>query len=473
MSKVTLSLSTLAATALLSSCAAFTPEYREPSIPVPVAFASKDETTAAQASPTDGWWEAFGDAALDQLIATALTRNGDLRAGIARLQAARARRGVAESGYLPAGSLGAGYERRELSQHDGGQGSDGFRTGFDAAWELDLFGRVSSAVRAADARVGLATADLDDLRLSLGAEVGRTYFEWRGAQRRLQALSAFHDDQVTIVEVTAARVENGMSGEDDLRRAQAQLATDRAALLAEKDREQRIRHTLAALIGEMPTGWHGPSEETLQPLALRRVAIGDPAAMLRHRPDVRAAERRLAAATAEIGVATADLFPQVRISGFLGYAAGSASDLGSSGTGNWLLAPSVSWGVFDLGRVRANIRAEKAEAAAALAAYEQTVLRALAEAESAFGGYGLAHARLAALIDQTAQSRRAAELARVRYEEGESDYLSTLDAARNLRIAEAALADGLVQQRLATIAVHKALGVMPAPAGTALAGRLR
>jgi outer membrane protein, multidrug efflux system len=445
----------------LSGCAAFAPEYREPAIALPTNFSSQAaELKNSAVSPT-AWWESFGDESLNALATTALRNNRDLRASIARLNAARARRGAAVQDYLPTGGPDISRSRRRLSDHEGGGRSDSYRVAFDSSWELDLFGRVASAVQAADARTGAAHASVEDLRLTVVAEVARIYFEWRGAQRRIMVLGAFHADQASIVDLMAIRVENDINSAEDLNRAQAQLASDRAALLAEQQTEQQLRHTLAVLVGEMPGTWQGPAYTELQPVEIRAVAIGDPAMLLRQRPDVRSAERRLAAATYDIGVATADLFPQIRVTGALGFVAGDAGDIGQSGSSSWLLAPSLAWGLFDLGRVKARIRVQESETEAALVEYEQVVLRAMADAENAFASYSWSHERLSALAKQSTHARQAAELARIRYEEGETDYLGALDAKRNARAAESELIDGMVQQRIATLAVHKALGVMP------------
>ena len=445
----------------LSACAAFAPEYRPPDPQVPATFAGSGEALPVAAPPHGAWWEAFGDEALNTLVREALDANRSLRAAIARLDAARERRGRAAQDYLPSGGPAGVYEKRRFADAEGGGRSEAYRAAFDARWELDLFGRVTSSVRAADARLGAAEASLDDMRLTIAAETARTYFEWRGSQQRGGILAAFIADQSTIVDLTAVRFENGAASPDDLSRARAQLAADHAALLAEQDRQRRLRHALAVLTGRNPGTWQGPDAQPLAPLSVQQLAIGDPASLIRRRPDVRQAERRLAASVADIGVATADLFPQVSIGGFIGYVAGGTGDLGTSSSVAWQAAPTISWGLLNLGRTRANIRAGKAESRAALADYEQAVLRALEDAENAFGSYGIAQQRLEALLEQARESRRAAEISRVRYEEGETDYLRALDAARGARAAETALVEGLVEQRVATLAVHKALGTMP------------
>jgi len=447
--------------ATLSACASLAPEYRRPEPQLPATFTGAGDALQSAPAQAGAWWQAFGDEALNALVLEALDANRSLRAAVARLEAARARRGRAAQDYLPSGGVTAARARRKFADAQGGGRSDTWSAAFDASWELDLFGRVSSSVRAADARLGAAEASLDDVRLTIAAEVARTYFEWRGSQQRGEILAAFITDQATVADLTAVRFENGAASPDDLGRARAQLAADRAALLAEQDRQRRLRHALAVLTGRNPGAWQGPPAPPLAAMTVQTLAIGDPAALIRRRPDIRQAERQLAASVADIGVATADLFPQVNIGGFVGYVAGNAGDLGSGASLAWQAAPTISWGLLKLGRVRANIRAGEAESRAALADYEQAVLRALEDAENAFGSYGIAQQRLKALLDQARESRLAAQISRVRYEEGETDYLRALDAARGARAAETALVEGLVEQRVATLAVHKALGAMP------------
>jgi NodT family efflux transporter outer membrane factor (OMF) lipoprotein len=442
----------------LAGCAAVTPKYVEPEPQAPVGFGARDSQLTKAPAEAGAWWAAFEDPVLDELIERASTANHDLRAAVARLAAARARYRQADLGHRPTGGLSAERNSGESSDFEQLGSIDSHRIGFDASWELDLFGRIESSIQAADARAGVAEATLVDLRITITAEVARTYFELRGAEARARLFEQYVADQEAIVELTASRLDNGASSEADLSRARAQLAADSAALLAEQDRAVRIEHALAVLIGQTPGQWRAPATPTLVALGMRPIAIGDPVSLLRRRPDVRVAERSLAAATADIGIATAALFPQVRISGFLGYAVGSASNLGEGGSGSWLATPAISWPLFDLSRIRADIRAREAEASAALAEYEQAVLAALRDAEDAFNGYATAQRRLTTLVEQAAQARLAAELAGVQYEEGEADYLSALDAARTARTAEASLLDGLVEQRLATVAVHKALG---------------
>lgn len=446
---------------LLSGCVSLTEPYRTPEMSLPDSFNAQGSKLQPLVAVESSWWENFGDAYLDQLVIEALVENRDLQAAIARVEASRARRGQSAQGYMPTGGPALTLSHRELASIEGQGQSNTYRSTFDATWEIDLFGRVRHAVDAADARLHAAEASLEDIQWSIAAEVSATYFEWRGAQQRIDILKEFIADQTKIVELTSARVDNGEGNPEDLSRARSQLASDKAALLSEIDRDHRLQIALAVLVGRIPGEWRAPSAPALAPLTVQSIGIADPRSLLRRRPDVRVAERRLAAATADIGVATADLFPQVSVGGFLGYIAGTGSDLVSPSSSAWVLTPRLSWGLFDLGRVRASIRASKAESRARLAEYEHAVLRALADAEGAFGSYAVAQQRLISLTEQTREATRAATITRARYEEGDIDYLVALDSARTARMAEMAFVEAVVTQRTATLAVHKALGSPP------------
>jgi multidrug efflux system outer membrane protein len=460
------SIATLAFTALvvaLQGCAVG-PPYTVPAADVPAEFSHSAEALRVTAVAPTAWWESFDDPVLSALIADAENANRDLEASAARLDAAGARAAAAARQRWPLGEASGGRSAGEQSVAEGDRKLDDYRLGVSAGWEIDFFGRLANIMRAADARRDAAAADLADLRLLVAGEVARTYFALRGAERRAELFAAFAVDQERVVELTAARVEEGGAADDDLARARAQLAADRSARVLEQERAVRLENALAVLVGQPAGAWR-VAPAPLAELRVKPIAIGNPAALIRRRPDVRAAERALAAATADVAAATAELWPQIRIDGALAHVAGSVGELDTGGSRSWLLAPSISWPLFDRARVRAGIRASEAEARAALAELEQAVLRALGEAESAFAGYGFAQQRLAELVDQAVHARRAAELARVRYDEGATDYLLALDAARVARLAEAALVDGLVTQRLATVEVHVTLGAMPANGG--------
>lgn len=441
----------------LAGCAALGGRYTAPVPEAPAAFATWSPELAPEPVDETRWWTRFGDPALSGLIEQALAENRDVREAVARVEAARALRREARQGFLPTGGAAVASEERKLA----GRRTETASAGLEIGWEVDLFGRVRSADRAAEAQLGGTEALLSQVRLVVTAEVARTWFALRGAEGRASLLERYRDDQEELVEIVQARFEEGMGDEADLARARTVLAEDEAALAFERHTVRVLRHALAVLVAQPPGVWAPPAAADLGPLTLEAIAVGDPAGLLQRRPDVRAAERALAAETAEIGIATAGLFPQVRLGGFLGFVAGGVGDLGSSGSESWLVAPSITWGLFDLGRVRAQIRRSKAEAEAALADYEQAVLRALEDTQNAFSSLAAAQETLGATDAQVRNARLAAERIEARYREGAGGYFELLDARRAAVRAEIARADSLAGHRVATVDVFRALGTGP------------
>lgn len=449
----------------LAACASVGGPYEPPVPKVPETFAAYGAPALAEEPEAETrWWMRFGDPALDGLVDRALTGNFDIREAVARVEAARAVRREVREGFLPAGGAVARHEEARLSEIQAFGGERRIATasaGLEVGWEIDLFGRVRSADRAAVARFGGAEALLAQARLAVAAEVVRTWFALRGTEERAARRESARDHQGALAEIVAVRVEEGLGDEADLARARAALAEDTALLAAERHAARVLTHALAVLVGETPGAWKPPAPAPVSAPAVEAIAVGDPAGLLRRRPDVWAAERALAAETAEIGIATADLFPQVRLGGFLGLVAGGFGDLGGSGSGSWFAGPSISWGLFDLGRTRARIRSSKADAEGALAAYEGAVLRALEDTQNALSALAAAQISLGATDDQAREARRAEELVEDRYLEGAAAYFELLDARRAAVSAEIARVDGLTGHRIATVDVFRALGQTP------------
>jgi gold/copper resistance efflux pump len=419
----------------LTSCASLTPPYTAPVADVPPSFAS---TLPPDAPATTEWWTRFEDPALTHLIHAALENNHDLRQAVTRVEAARAMRSEARQGYTPTG--GATLARRF------GDASSLTTKGLDVAWELDLFGRVRSINRAAEADLAVAEALQAQVRTVVAADVARTYFLLRAAESRALLLDRYRADQAELVTIIQTRVDEGVDDEADLARARTVLAEDMLAVSREQHAARVLRNALAVLIGATPGAWEPPAGHEPPP-SLEAIAIGDPGSLLQRRPDVRAAERALAAQTAEIGIVTADLFPRVQVSGL------------SIGSGSWSAGPSITWGIFDLGRVRARIRRERAQAEGALVAYEQTVLRALEDAENAFSAFATAGDALAATDLQLRSARTAEDLVKARYDEGVSSYFELLDARRAAVRAEVGRIDSEAASHTATVDVYRALGM--------------
>lgn len=465
-------LTTALAAIALSACAAG-PDYSAPET-APFGFQNAVEDEFVQKPFEAAWWEQFDDRALDSLVTRALAGDLDLRIAAARVREARALFRDARLDHAPAVTARGTYNRQDMplpqfgvSQID----TETFELGFDAAWEIDVFGHVRRTVQAARADAETAEALFRDAQVRVAAEVAREYFELRGAQWRLDVARRNLANQREVLRLTQIRLDLGVGYELDVASARARLAQTEATVPPLVAAERRAAHRLAVLLGLPP----GALDAELAPVpATPRVdalAIGAPDELLRRRPDVRAAERALAAETARVGIAAADLFPRMSLTGFFGFVSGSASSLGDSGTRGWNVVPRLDWAAFDLGSVRARLRAAEARADAQLAAYERTVLRALEETENAFVAYAQDQKRLDALVEQTAASRRAAELARIQYQEGALDFLRLLDAERTVLEAEDTVTQAETALNTDVVAIYKALGGGWQAAPDALAAR--
>ena len=433
--------------------------------PVDPRFANAAEPGFAETDPVERYWLGFQDPMLIGLVNDALAHNYDLAAAEANLRAARAARRLAGFDQYPTVTLQAGYTHNLDSQeqlpgidmHD--REFDVSQAGFDGLWELDLFGRVRRNVEAARGDVGAAAATLQDARVSVIAEVARDYFILRGLQDQLALTERNADNQFSSLKLTRNRLEAGRGNELDTSRAEAQYQTTLASIPSLQATIATTCYRLSVLTGRQPLTLSA-SLSTLAPMpALPPLnAIGTPEALLRRRPDVRVAERRLAAATARVGVAMGDLFPKVTLVGDIGYFAPTFGDFGQSEARSFSVGPSISWAAFDLGRVRARISSSKALTDAAFAAYQGAVLGALEDTEGALISYGRSQSRQESLRVAAAASDKAADLARKRFEGGLIDFLEVLDAERTALSAELLLSQSRTDAATSLIAVYKALG---------------
>jgi outer membrane protein, multidrug efflux system len=464
----------------LAACAVG-PNYVKPNTPVAPTFAGADADakTFSSADVQSQFWKQFGDATLDRLVDDALDANHDLRIALGRLIEARAARHQSLFDFGPTVTASGGYTKQQVPMAASPIGvpykAELYDVGFDATWELDLFGRVRRENEATQAQLQGAQASLRDAQVSVIAEVARTYFELRGEQNELAVAQRNVENQQETLRLTSARLNAGRGTELDTSRARAQLSTTLSDIAPVEAAISRSIHRLGVLTGRDPNALAAllsPSRD-LPPLP-QIAAVGDPAALLRRRADIRVAERQLAASTALVGVAVGDLFPKVTFTGNFGYQSDDTSSLGRSGTRSYLIAPGISWAAFDLGRVRANISGAKARTDVALASYEQTVLRALEETENALVTHARARDRLAHADDAASASATAARLARTRYEGGIVDFLEVLDAERTQLEAEDQLARSRTDAATSLIAVYKALGggweAAPLPRYTQAAG---
>lgn len=441
------------------------PNYKQPETPVDVQFAN---SAAAQYTPDEvqaQFWTAFNEPLLTRLLEQALAENKDLEIARANLRASRAARGLTQFDLFPTVTAGASRLKVKQSENqlpgvpESEREFDDVDAGFDASWEIDLFGRVRRGVEAARAEEQTAAAQLRDAQVTVTAEVARNYFVLRGLQDQLGVAVSNSENQRQTLSLTEARLDAGRGTELDTARATAQLQTTLASIPPLRSSIAATIYRLSVLTGQLPTALTAELEPVQpSPTLPQLTAIGTPEALLRRRPDIRVAERQLASATARIGVAVGDLFPRVSFIGSAGYNAGNTSDLGNAASETYTFGPTISWAALDLGRVRSRIGIANAQADAALAAYQSTVLLALEETEGALVNFGLAQSRRATLEQAAAASSKAANLARQRFEGGLSDFLNVLDAERDALSAQDSLAQSRTQTATSLIAVYKALG---------------
>lgn len=468
---------------LLAGCAVG-PDFAPPQVDVPPQFVESAKVIAAgaiskapsgvegEAPPTDivdAWWGSFSDQELQKLIVEAVKTNRDLEGALARVNQARAVRREAFLDLFPTVTAEGDYARTRIPTTtfagDAFQAARSHITnefwgaGFDAFWELDLFGRVRRGVEAREAESAASVADLHDAIRIVISEVARNYFVLRGTQEQIAVAKENAKTQEQVVKIAQALFKGGQSTEFDVVRSKAQLSNTLAAVPSLEARAQAALYRLAVLCGKQPS--EVPAELAAKkplPEYAGPIRIGDPAGLLKRRPDIRAAEMRLAAATAGIGVAKGDLFPKVVFNGSIGYQAPTVGNLSSGDNDFYRILPSISWPAFNLGRVFANIDQAEALRDGALAQYEQSVLQALEDTEASLAQFSAARQRRDLLVDSVANSTRAVQIARTQYENGLVDLLPVLDAQRVALTTQLELAQSQTELLTSLVAVFKALG---------------
>jgi multidrug efflux system outer membrane protein len=460
MSLRTLKYSLALAVAFCANGCAVGPHYKAPQ-PAAVTYHGADPQLVVETPFDARWWKQFEDPVLDSLMEKSLTANNSVRMARARLAESRAVFDERKLDRYPTVPVDASYsyaKQQIPGFFDDPVTINTFRSGFDAAWEIDLFGRVRHGVAAARSDNQAAEADLRDVQVSVTAELARNYFEMRGAQWRLAVAERSLKNQRETLRLTELRRDAGVGEEQDVASAAARVAATDATIPLLELETKRAEYRLAVLTGTRP----GEVSTDLSPRNYapidKTLPIGNASDLLRRRPDVRAAERRLSAATERQGVAVAQLFPEVSVSAFVGFLAGRGALFFTTRSFASTASPTVTWSAFDLGRARARVRGSNAATDEALASYEETVLRALEETESSFSNYHAQQQRLVKLNMQAQESKRAADIARLRYREGIIDFLSLLDAERTQLQAEDAVAESERDVYVAVIALYKALG---------------
>ncbi len=447
--KIRFSIISVAISAALAACTVG-PKYAQPPIDVPKAFDQSSARSAANPVSTQTF-QAFGSAVLNGFIARALAENTSILQAAARLNEARAYRGLTKYSLFPTVTATAGKERSKVSDADpqaqpGLAISERNDVGFDVAWEIDLFGSLHNQSAAVILRMQAADAALADMRRLIVAEVAQTFFAALGARERLAVTERNLANLRESERITNVLFEAGRGTELDLARAKSlrfsivsSLALQRAELVRQELRLATLTSTpVAEVRAQLLRQAEIPDLPKLE-------AVGTVQQWLKRRPDVVAAELTLQAQTRDVGAQVAEYFPKLNLLGSFGSVAGSAGDLFGSGTDRWRFGPSISWQFLNFGRVGQYVKAEQAQVDGAAAAYQETVLRALEETEGALANFRAANESTAALGDATAQAERARELAELRFEAGASDYLVVLDAQRQ----RLSLDDQLIQAKTA------------------------
>ncbi len=456
------------------------PDFRRPQVAVPDQWAEKSAGPAALTEKNlVHWWTVFQDPALASLVDRAVAANLDVQLAEARIREARASRGVAASGLGPTfdatGSFLRGQSAGATTSGTSGMGgaagmrgaavetrrptTNQYQAGFDAGWELDLFGGVRRGVEAADADLAAAVESRRDVLVTLAAEVARNYIDLRAYQQRIAIAQGNLKAQRHSADLTRQRFEGGFVGGLDVANADALVATTASEIPLLESAARQTVYGLGVLLGREPAAlMEELSAASAIPAGPPPVPVGVPSDLLRRRPDIRMAETQIHGATARIGVATADLFPKITLSGSIGWQATNSGRLFDPISRAWSFGPSVSWEVFNTGRNLANIEVQKALQEQAFLTYRQTVLVALQEVESALVASAKEEEHRRALVDAVAANRRAVGLASRLYVEGQTDFLSVLDAQRSLYASEDALVQSTGTVSTNLVAVYKALG---------------
>jgi NodT family efflux transporter outer membrane factor (OMF) lipoprotein len=437
--------------------------------------------TASSAAPQGHWWTALGDAELDKLIETALAASPDVEAAQARVRQARAGLRQQRANELPSGSVAGLYVRTKgvSSVLTGGAAVSGATTGgvaadtssdnpdinlydvgFDATWELDLFGGQRRAVESAKAGAQAYRADLEGAAVSLSAEIAQAYIALRDDQQRLALSIRNAQIQANLLNLVKQRQAGGTASELDVERLNDQLQSTRANLVPIRAQITEQMDRLAVLTAQEP----GALDAELTPVSAAPsppavVTVGDPAALLRRRPDIRAAERRLAQQNAVIGQRTADLFPKVQLLGMIGFGSTDVGNLLSGGSFTYAAAPVLQWNPLDFGRTRAKIGQAKAARDEALANYRKTVLEALQDAETSLSRYGRQREAVVSLARVQASADRAAALTNLKIAGGTATTLDALDAENHRVAAQSGLEQAQAQLTQDYVALQKSLGL--------------
>lgn len=446
------------ACAALASCTSLPsigPAYRVPPFSLPIAWQSAPPTANDEQTTLRTWWQQLDDAELDRLISRTLAANHDLKQAEARLRQARAARSQAVGAFFPSLTAGTGANRQRTADNT----QTLYDAGFDATWEIDLFGGTRRGLEAADADAATVAAQLENTRISLLAEVAQNYVELRSYQQRLAIARDNLETQSETAQIAEWRLQAGLGGSSDVEQAISSREQTRASLPDLEIGLAAARNRLAVLSGDLPGTLAAALAQAVPlPDVPADLATGIPAQVLTRRPDLIAAERKLAAETARTGQKLAARFPSLTLNASFGWQAYSLAALGGSDTLLRVLGGTLAATLFDGGRLRAAVDVQQAVQEEALAAYEGSVLTAIEEVENALFAHAAARDRLAARRLAASAARNAALLSRQLYESGLSDFRDVLDTERTRLSAEDNLALAEATQLSSLIKLYKALG---------------
>jgi NodT family efflux transporter outer membrane factor (OMF) lipoprotein len=402
------------------------------------------------------WWTEFNDVNLTSLIERAMKSNLDLKQAEERIRQARAARGVAAAGFWPTADITGSATRNHTPAP--AQTTNLFQAGLDAAWELDIFGGTRRNIESADASILAAIEDRRDVLVTLASEVANNYVQLRGYQQEVIIAKNNLKVQKHTADVTRQQFQGGFVSALDVANADAQAATTMSQIPVFETSARQAIYNISVLLGQEPASLlEELSPASSIPLTPPEVPAGLPSEMLRRRPDIRRAEAQIHSATAQIGVATADLFPKFNLAGSISTQANSLDNL-SWNKRSWSFGPSASWEIFNAGQVSYNIKVQKSLQQQAVLTYKQTVLTALNDVESALVAYVNEHERHKALIDAVTANLKAVDLSSQLYVEGQTDFLNVLVAQGSLNSSEDALVQSTRNLSTDLIAIYKALG---------------
>ncbi len=455
----------------LAGCVTVGPDYKQPPAPKAevsdVTGAAGQEGRRAAITKQDlvSWWKVFNDPMLTQLIQEALQGNLDVREARAKVREARAQLTISRAGLFPSVDATGSYQQtRSITSYN----ADGealrtentyYNAGFDASWEIDIFGGTRRGVEAAKADIESQQASLESVWVSLAGEVAQTYVSIRSYQQRLQVAENNLKAQADTLDILQARFKAGLSDELDVQQARYNLEKSRSTIPTLKSGLERSLNALAVLVGQMP----GQLQKRLDkpgpiPEPPFSVVLKIPADTLRQRPDIRQAERALAAQTARIGEATAELYPKFYLVGSIGLESMKSAKLFNAESNVWSILPSVTWPLFRAGSIRANIKVQTAKQEQLAAQYEKAVLTAVKEIRDSLTTFNQEQDRLAALTAAVDAAQKAADIAQDKYRQGLVNFNNVLDAQRSLFSYDDERISSLAAITADIISLYKALG---------------